>query len=272
MTIMKKNVVIFILSLSLFVSMGSAFWFYNRKLEDTSLITLYGNVDVRQVDISFRVSGKVNKLYFEEGDVVSSGDLMCELDPSPYDSQLNEAIALRESIRVNLENAEIGVGAVSREDLDNTRASRDELKENLKQAEANVIIAQDNLDYTKSFAPTKGVILSRIREPGTNVNPTNPVYTLSISSPIWIRAFVDEPNLGSVHYGMEAEVYTDVKGSKVYKGKIGFISPVAEFTPKTVQTTELRTELVYRLRVYVDNPDNELLQGMPVTIKLRRGT
>ena len=67
---------------------------------------------------------------------------------------------------------------------------------------------------------------------------------------------------------MEGYIYTDVKGASVYKGKIGFISPISEFTPKTVQTTELRTDLVYRLRFYVDNPDSILKQGMPVTIKI----
>ncbi len=278
---MKKNIIIILLSVFLILSLGTSFWFYNQKIENNSDMILYGNVDVRQVDISFRVSGQVNKLYFQEGDLVKEGDLMCSLDKTPYDSQLKEASAIKESIRIQLENSEIllkrreeliKIGAVSMEDLDNTRASRDELKENLKQAEANYRVALDNLSYTNAYAPTKGIVLTRIREPGTNVNPTNPVYTVSISNPVWIRAFVDEPNLGAVHYGMEAEVYTDVKGGKVYKGKIGFISPVAEFTPKTVQTTELRTELVYRLRVYVDQSDNELLQGMPVTIKLKKGT
>jgi HlyD family secretion protein len=67
---------------------------------------------------------------------------------------------------------------------------------------------------------------------------------------------------------MPADVYTDSQPAKPYHGQIGFISPVAEFTPKNVETTELRTELVYRLRVIVNDPDNGLRQGMPVTVKL----
>lgn len=101
------------------------------------------------------------------------------------------------------------------------------------------------------------------------MQPSNPVYTLSVLSPIWIRAYINEPNLGRIAFGMEAQVYTDTKSGKVYKGKIGFISPVAEFTPKTVQTTDLRTDLVYRLRIYVEDPDHLLKQGMPVTVKLK---
>ncbi|MBM3193378.1 MAG: efflux RND transporter periplasmic adaptor subunit [Chlamydiae bacterium] len=275
---MKKNIIILFLALSLVTALSILFYTVFAEKKDPNVITLFGNVDVRQVDIGFRVSGKVATLIYEEGDRVSEGSLMCTLDESPYDSQLEEALAAKEAIRVNLENAEvlllrrlelIEIGAVSREDLDNARANRDQLIANLVQAEAAIIVARDNLEYTKAYAPTDGVILTRIREPGTVVNPANPVYTLSVTSPVWIRAFVSEPDLGRVNYGMDAEVFTDIKRGRTYSGKIGFISPVAEFTPKTVQTTELRTDLVYRLRIYVDNPDRELVQGMPVTVKLK---
>ena len=275
---MRKNILISVLAVLFVGTLGLLLYEMVREKEDPNVIWLYGNVDVRQVDIGFRVSGQVSKLIYEEGDRVSEGSLMCTLDESPYDSQLEEAIAAAEAIRINLENAEvllerrlelIGIGGVSTEDLDNVRANRDQLLANLVQAEAAIVVARDNLEYTKAYAPTDGIILTRIREPGTVVNPANPVYTLSVSSPVWIRAFVDEPDLGRVNYGMKAEVFTDIKNGKSYSGTIGFISPVAEFTPKTVQTTELRTDLVYRLRIYVDNPDRELVQGMPVTVKLK---
>ncbi len=275
---MRKNIFISFLIAFLIVVLSVLFYTIFAKKEDSNLITLYGNVDVRQVDIGFRVSGQVSTLVYEEGDRVKEGSLLCTLDESPYDSKLEEAIAAAEAIKVNLDNAEIlllrrlelvEIGAVSREDLDNARANRDQLLANLIQAEAAIVVARDNLQYTKAYAPTDGIILTRIREPGTVVNPANPVYTLSVTSPVWIRAFVNEPDLGRVNYGMDAEVFTDVKNGKRYSGKIGFISPVAEFTPKTVQTTELRTDLVYRLRIYVDNPDRELVQGMPVTVKLK---
>lgn len=274
---MKKTILIsaFILSLAAISIAVMVVFFADRK--DQNELTLYGNVDVRQVDISFRVGGKINTLQFEEGDLVKKGDLMCALDLTPYDSELEKAIATGIAIKVALDHAEvllnrrldlIEIGAVSQEELDNARAKYDRLQANLIQVEEAIDIARETLSYTKAYAPTDGIILTRIREVGTVVNPTDPVYSLSISSPIWVRAFVDEPNLGRIFYGMEATVYTDVKGGRKYKGKIGFISPVAEFTPKTVETTELRTNLVYRLRIYVDNPDKSLVQGMPVTVKL----
>ena len=82
-----------------------------------------------------------------------------------------------------------------------------------------------------------------------------------------MRTYVNERDLGLIRPGMPAAVITDSAPDRPYSGHIGFISPTAEFTPKTVETRELRTDLVYRLRVVVDNPDGGLRQGMPVTVQ-----
>lgn len=248
-----------------------------RKEENKKYLFLYGNVDVRQVDIGFRVEGRVAQLFFEEGDFVKEGSLVAVLDKTPYDSRVRESEANVEATAVKLTNAEIllkrrqeliGVGGVSQENLDNALASRNQLAADLEQAKAQLAVARDNLAYTETYAPTDCIVLTRIREPGSVVTVSEPVFTFSVISPVWIRAYVDEPNLGYVDYGMKAKVYTDTKGGKIYQAKVGFISPVSEFTPKTVETTELRTDLVYRLRLYVDNPDWGLKQGMPVTVKI----
>lgn len=269
----KKQIVLIAIILVVILALGLFFIFRDKK--PSNELTLYGNVDVRQVDIGFRVQGRVEKLYYEEGDFVSEGTLMALMEKTPYDAQVRQAEANLASIKANLENAQIlldrrlsliCIGGVSQEDVDNATSMRNQLLANLFAAEAALAVARDNLAYTEVFAPTDGVILSRIREPGTAVNPTDPVYVLSVSSPVWVRAFVDETDLGKIYYGMPAEVWTDAK--RVYQGKIGFISPMAEFTPKTVETTQLRTDLVYRLRIYADNPDHYLKQGMPVTVKL----
>jgi HlyD family secretion protein len=98
--------------------------------------------------------------------------------------------------------------------------------------------------------------------------PATPVYTLALLDPVWIRTYVPEPILGKVAPGMRAEVRTDSYPDKVYSGWVGFISPSAEFTPKTVQTPELRTRLVYQMRVYTCDPNNELRLGMPATVTI----
>ncbi len=275
---MKRRFGFFLFSLTLMGLIAVVCYVFFRPRPSLHEIVLYGNVDVRQVDIGFRVPGLITTLMFEEGDRVEKGALMAVLDKTPYDSEVHEATAGLEAIKINLKNAEIllerrekliGIGGVSQEDLDNARTERDQLRANLAQARASLNVALDRIGFTRAFCPTEGVILTRIREPGTVVNPADPVYTLSVTSPVWIRAFIDEPNLGKVYYGMEAEIHTDVEHGPVYTGHVGFISPIAEFTPKTVQTTELRTDLVYRLRVYADNPDRGLVQGMPVTVKLK---
>jgi HlyD family secretion protein len=276
---MKRAFLIILLLLAAAVAVWVYFF---RAEENKGELVLYGNVDVRLVEIGFRIPGRVAALYFEEGDLVAQGSLMAELDPSPYDSQVRQAAANLNSVKANFNNAEILLrrrqelapdGGVAQEDLNNATSSYEQLLAQLAAAEQAFAIALDNLSYTKAYAPIDGILLSRVREPGSVVRESDPVYTLSISSPVWIRAFVDEQFLGLVEYGMEAEVSTDNPQGRTYVGRVGFISPMAEFTPKTVETTKLRTDLVYRLRIYVDKPDAGLRQGMPVTVrfKLKRG-
>lgn len=270
------------LFLLLFVLLGVAaynFYLYeNKKLHDNEIV-LFGNVDVRQVNLSFRVGGLVKEIYFEEGDLVKPGQLVGILDDQPFKDQISQEEAAVESIRASLNNANIllkrrneliGDGSISQEDLDNAISNQKVLQANLSSAEAALAVSKVNFSFTKSYAPVEGTILSRIREPGSVVKPGNPIYSLSVTSPVWVRAFVPEPYLGVIYPGMPAEIHTDTKGGPVYQGHIGFISPVAEFTPKTVETTQLRTDLVYRLRIYAENPDQGLRQGMPVTVRLQK--
>lgn len=252
---------------------------FQEKNKDPNLITLYGNVDVRQVDLGFRVKGRVDRMPFQEGDYIPQGRLIAVLDKQPYIDLVLQARAHAESIKASLKHADlllerrrtlVGTGAISSEEYDDAISSRDVLAANLKEAEASLGVAITNLQDTEIYAPNDGTILTRIREPGAVVREADPIYTLSLVSPIWIRAFVAEPLLGEVYPGMPAEILTDTKGGALYHGHVGFISPVAEFTPKTVETTTLRTDLVYRLRIIADNPDQGLRQGMPVTVHLRR--
>jgi HlyD family secretion protein len=273
---MRRALLLAVLAL---LAIGTIYWALSewRRSQKRDHLLLFGNVDVRQVDLGFRVAGRVASLYFEEGDLVQQGDLAGVLDKVPYNDQVVEALANIETIKATLQNAEkilqrrqelIRDGSVSQEDLDNALSQVAVQTANLKQAQAALAIARANLQFTEVYAPVEGTILTRIREPGTVVNPGDPVLTLSILSPVWIRAFVSQPELGLIYPGMPAEIFTDTPGSPVYKGHIGFISPVAEFTPKTVETTQLRTDLVYRLRIYAENPDRGLRQGMPVTVRL----
>jgi HlyD family secretion protein len=138
----------------------------------------------------------------------------------------------------------------------------------LASAEAALRIAERQLSDAELAAPNAGVILTRVHEAGAIVNPGETVVVLSLMSPVWVRTYVSEVELGRVKPGQAVVVTTDTPGVPPMKGRVGFISTTAEFTPKTVETRELRTALVYRLRIVVDDPKGVLRQGMPVSVTL----
>ena len=135
--------------------------------------------------------------------------------------------------------------------------------------EATVIQYDQRLKDSELFAPNDGVILTRAQEEGAILPAGVTVLTLTLRSPVWVRTYVNERDLGLVRENMAAEVYTDSDPGHPYTASVGFISPTAEFTPKTVETRQLRTDLVYNLRVIVENPDGGLRQGMPVSVALK---
>jgi HlyD family secretion protein len=127
-------------------------------------------------------------------------------------------------------------------------------------------IIEQNIKDSTLFSPVNGVILTRFKEPGSVVNPSESILEIAKEDEFWIRAYVDEKHLGEIHRNEEMFIYTDSR-KQPYVGKISFISPIAEFTPKNIQTEALRSDLVYRFRVIVQNPDKKIRQGMPVTVK-----
>ena len=139
---------------------------------------------------------------------------------------------------------------------------------NLKEAGANLGLSRINLDYTILHAPSTGVITVRQAELGEVVAPGTPVITLADLDHIWLRAYIAETDLGSIHWGQEAAITTDTYPGKRYRGRISFISSSAEFTPKSVQTYTERVTLVYRIKIDIDNPNHELKPGMPADARL----
>jgi HlyD family secretion protein len=184
--------------------------------------------------------------------------------------------------------------AVSQQDFDNARTALDvavarlavnekalalvvagprreevaEAEARLRGDEAQLALLRQELADAQLVAPMDGVVRTRILEPGEMVSPQKPVFSLAITDPKWVRAYVSEPDLGKVQPGMAAFVVVDSFPDRRFDGWVGFISPMAEFTPKTVQTEELRPSLVYEVRVFVQDPADTLRLGMPATVYL----
>lgn len=141
-------------------------------------------------------------------------------------------------------------------------------KAQLDATEAELALLKKQLADAELIAPTDGVIRNRLMEPGELATPQRPVFALSITTPKWVRAYLSEAELSRVTLGSPARVTMDSAPNNPLSGSVGFISSTAEFTPKTVQTKELRTSLVYEVRVFVDDPEDRLRLGMPATVTI----
>jgi HlyD family secretion protein len=137
-----------------------------------------------------------------------------------------------------------------------------------QQAEAALRLAETRLGYATLVSPLSGIVLSKNVEPGEYVAPGTPVVTVGNLEHVWLRAYVNETDLGKVRYGQGVDVTTDTYPGKVYRGRIAFIADEAEFTPKNVQTEKERVKLVYRIKIDVPNPDQDLKPGMPADAEI----
>ena len=280
---MKKKILVLVLIFLILLISGICIFFYNSsKKGNSNELTLYGNIEIRQVDLSFQVAGLVSKLLKEEGDTVKKGELIAVLDEKDYDANFKTAEAEVErtlaiqkdaSDKYNRYAPLADDNTVSKQEVESLYNAQNKANADYKAAAANKDYLSNQLKYTKLYAPEDGIVMIRVVEPGSNVQKGQPVYTMAKTSPVWVRAYVNETDLGNIKYGDAVAVYTDTTNPQTgkkreYKGQIGYISPVAEFTPKTVQSTDIRTDLVYRIRVYIYDTDEYLRQGMPVTVKV----
>ena len=134
---------------------------------------------------------------------------------------------------------------------------------NVRSAEASLAMSRIVLDYTVLCAPFTGVILSRQAELGEDEVPGTPIVTLADLDHVWLRAYVNEPDIARVRLGQRVTVTTDSYPNKLYRGRISFIASQAEFTPKSVETHAERVTLVYRVKIDLENPTHELVPGLP---------
>jgi HlyD family secretion protein len=256
---------------------GGGFYFFRVRPQAVDTLTLYGNVDIREVRPAFNGSGRITTMLVQEGAVVKKGQLLATLDDTRYAAALAQANETMEAAGVTYENngmnyrrleALASKNATSIQTRDDAKAAFEAAHHTYEAAVAAVALAQRQFDDTRLYAPSDGMVENRILQPGDMASPSTPVFTLALPSPLWVRAYVPEREVGRVRLGLAATISTDSYPGRAYHGWVGYISPTAEFTPKTVETPELRTALVYQMRVYVCDAQGELRLGMPATVHI----
>lgn len=326
---MNRRVILIAAVVVAVVAGGVYYWKQRAANDPQAAFTMWGNVDVHQVELAFRVPGRIAKLDVDEGDRVSPGTELAQLDRVPFETdvaaataqvamaqaqfdkatrgyrteEIAQAAAAVRQREADLANAKVtderlkGLfpqGAVTRQDMDNadarvresdaqlasareqlalvTRGSRIEdiqtQEANLASAKASLTRARTALEDATLMAPSGGVVSVRAREVGAIVQAGQTIYTVALNDPVWIRAYVPQPRLGRIKPGMVVKIEIDSVPGKQFDGTVGFISPEAEFTPKSVQTEQVRDDLVYRLRIVAKDPQNVFRQGMPVTVRV----
>lgn len=274
---MLKRFFYFVAGIVVLLAGALLFMVVHGDSRSNNVLTLYGNIDIRQVNTAFRVDGRLADMKKEEGDRVKKGDVLATLDDDIILNRLAQARAKEAQARATLDNAVIV--NKRKQNLCRTKtiatAECDDSRMYQQTSEANLAYARSVLEEAEIAAadatlvsPEDGIVLIRILEPGTMIKAGVPVYTISLNKNMWVRVYLKETDLGRVSIGMPVQIMTD-SSDKIYHGHIGFISPQAEFTPKNIETASLRTDLVYRTRIIIDNPDDALKQGMPVTVSVK---
>ena len=323
-----KNKLTLIIAAALAVLAGVG-WFRHNAVPPSNELTLHGNVDIRQVELAFNASGRIDRILMKEGDRVKAGQLLASLDTERLrlsrqqaeaqaavqrevvaryvagsrPEEIRQARAQRDAARVTVADAEayyrrqmdlVARNFISRQQADSARFALDKARDQLKAAEqsqrlaelgprkedvaaaratlaaneAAVAVIQRDLQEGELRAPSDGVIENRILEPGDMASPQKPVFTLALTAPVWVRTWLAEPQLGRVPMGARAWVHTDSHPDARYRAWVGYVSPSAEFTPKSVETTEIRSSLVYQARIFVCEGEGELRLGMPATVTI----
>lgn len=314
----------------LLAAVAAAVWWVKRDpVAAGNELVVHGNVDIRQVELAFNASGRIDRILVQEGDQVARGQALASLDTARLKlslaqaeaqanvqrsqvaklkagnrpEEIRQAAAQRDAARVAVADAGqvyqrqkdlVARNFVSQQQADSAENNLDAARERLKAVEEayrlaqlgprkeDIVAAEANLAAQEAavaglrhdiaegelLAPDNGVIENRILEPGDMASPQKSVLTLALTDPMWVRVYLPENVLGRIPAGARATVTTDSHPDRKYPAWVGYVSPAAEFTPKTVETAELRTSLVYQARVFVCNGTGELRQGMPTTVTI----
>jgi len=207
-------------------------------------IKLAGHIEATETDLAFQVPGRIEAIFFQEGQEVKAGQMVARLDDQVFRHEVDAAEGRSEA-----------VDAASRPK---------KLKDaELRQARAALELARLRLSYATLTSPVSGLVLARSANPGELAAMGTTIITLGDLENVWFEGYLPERDLGRVRYGQKAAITTDCCPGEKYAGTISYIASKAEFTPKSVETYRERVTMVYRLRITLPNPQRALKVGMP---------
>jgi HlyD family secretion protein len=216
-----------------------------------------GTIECTQVRVAPQVGGRLLSLTPREGDALQEGDLVAQIDPTDYQLRRDEARAALRAVEADVTRIRhvFEKDSATRKQMDDAQAAYD-------LAQARLALAEKAVADCTVTAPIGGVVTTRIREEGEVVGAGDPLITISRLDEVWLSVYVPEPHLARIQLGQPARVRLD-GADRLYDGRVTFISPEAEFTPKNVQTPDERAKLVYRVKITLPNPDGVFKPGMP---------
>ncbi len=272
---MKKRLIIAGVLLAAVIAALLVFRFGNSR--DQGDMTLSGNVEVTEVNVAFKIPGRVSTLLTDEGRRVEEGEKLAVLDSAEYASQVAQSRAVLENANAQLEKAKNDYDrsvllfkqeAISVQQMDGAKTAYDVALAQIQQSKAALRTSEVRLGDSVLYAPIAGIVLRKNVEAGETVAAGTPVFTIGDLENPWVKVYVKEDKLGFVKLGQKALVSTDTYPGKVYEGEVTYISSEAEFTPKNVQTKEERVKLVFGVKVSIKNVNDELKPSMPADVKI----
>jgi HlyD family secretion protein len=387
---MKKRIPLILLVIA--IGVGAWWYWHLHNAHPGDRIFVSGNLELTQVDISFKMAGRMIQRKVNEGDWVKSGDLIATLDPVIYrqqrvrdrasvasavsnyqqietavayqkatlesdiaarNAELNQSTSKLEALlngnrKQDIQQAEASLSDaraqlefarldwdraqtlfknedISKQQYDQARTKYDSAQALVRQAEEKLslvkegprqediagaradvarakaavataeanrlelkrkqeqlVAGKDDIDRSRAQesisdaqladtevnTPIDGVVLVKSAEPGEVLGAGTTVVSIGDLDHPWLRAYINETDLGRVKLGQKVKLSTDSFPGKVYWGKVSYIASEAEFTPKQIQTKEERVKLVYRIKIDVDNSSHELKNNMPVDAEI----
>jgi len=272
---MQKRIVIAVIAI--LVISGVVTYHYLTSSRNDGMLELSGTLEVTEVNVGFKMPGRITGLHAEEGQRVSKGERLADLDSAELRSIVEQGRAAVRNAEAEYEKARKDYdryralsqeGAVTAQQLDSARKAHDVALSQVDQARAALRTAEVRFRDTAVDSPVSGIVLSKNVEQGETVVAGIAVYSLGGRRNLKNKIYVSETKLGLVKLGQKAQIFTDTYPGKAYEGKVTYIASEAEFTPKNVQTKEERVKLVFGVKVSVSNVHDELKPGMPADVKI----